>query len=201
MEKYNLILADPPWAYRVWSKKGAGSSAENHYPTMTLDQICALPVADIAAADSALFLWATFPNLPQAFEVIKAWGFQYKTVAFTWVKTCRKSPGYFVSIGHWTRANAEICLLATKGRPKRISKSVRQLIVSPVRQHSQKPDEARTRIVELMGDLPRIELFARERADGWAAWGNEVDSDMDLNPISARQEPQGSIYIPTINQQ
>jgi len=180
MEKYNIIYADPPWSYRVWNKKGNGRTAENHYPTMGIKEICALPVANIAAKDSALFLWATYPNLPEAFEVINAWGFAYKTVAFTWVKTCRKSPGYFVSLGHWTRANAEICLLATKGRPRRISKSVRQLIVSPVRGHSQKPDETRARIVELMGGLPRVELFAREKSDGWSAWGNEVDSDIVL---------------------
>jgi len=179
-ERFGIIYADPPWAYRVWSKKGMGRSAENHYPTMSIEEICALPVANIAANDSALFLWATFPTLPTAFDVIKAWGFTYKTVAFTWVKTCRKSPGYFVSLGHWTRANAEICLLAAKGNPRRVSKSVRQLIVSPLRLHSQKPDEARERIVELMGDLPRVELFAREKYAGWSAWGNEVDSDIAL---------------------
>ena len=183
MDKFSIVLADPPWSYRVWSEKGKGRSAENHYSTMSVKDICALPVADIAAKNSALFLWATFPNLPEAFEVIKAWGFTYKTVAFTWVKTCRKSPGYFVSLGHWTRANAEVCLLATKGRPQRISKSIRQLIVSPVRKHSQKPDETRARIVELMGDLPRIELFAREKVAGWAAWGNEIDPDITLEPI------------------
>ena len=160
-----------------------GRNAENHYPTMSVKEICALPVANIAAKDSALFIWATFPNLPEAFEVIKAWGFTYKTVAFTWVKTNRKSPGYFVSLGHWTRANAEVCLLTTKGSPKRISKSVRQLIVSPLRRHSQKPDETRERIVELMGDLPRIELFAREKVAGWSAWGNEVEPDISLEPI------------------
>jgi N6-adenosine-specific RNA methylase IME4 len=164
----------------MWGKKGAGSVAENHYPTMNIKEICKLPVANIAHKDAALFLWSTYPCLYEAFEIIKEWGFVYKTVAFTWVKTCRKSPGFFVSLGHWTRANAEICLLATRGNPKRISKSVRQLIVSPVRKHSQKPDEVRTRITCLMGDLPRIELFARERTDGWAAWGNEVESDITL---------------------
>ena len=183
MEKFAIVYAYPAWSYRVWSRKDMVRSVENHYPTMDIKEICALPVANIAAKDSALFLWATFPNLPEAFEVIKAWGFTYKTVAFTWVKTCRKSPGYFVSLGHWTRANAEVCLLATKGQPRRISKSVRQLIVSPVRQHSQKPDEARERIIELMGDLPRVELFAREKVAGWAAWGNEVDSDITLELI------------------
>ena len=112
MGKYSLIYADPPWLYRVWNKKGVGCTAENHYPTMKLEEICALPVASIAAKDSVLFLWVTFPNLLAAFEVIKAWGFTYKTVAFCWIKTNRKSPGYFVSLGHWTSAKPE-CDLST----------------------------------------------------------------------------------------
>jgi len=147
---------------------------------MKLHDICALPVAGIAAEDCALFLWATYPFLQDAFAVIKAWGFAYKTVAFTWVKRNRKSPGWFVGLGHWTRANAEVCLLATRGQPKRISKSVRQIIDSPVERHSKKPDEARRRIVELMGDVPRIELFAREKAGGWDVFGNEVESTIIL---------------------
>lgn len=178
--KYGIIMADPAWSYRVWCKKGVGRTAENHYPTMKLKDICALPVADISASDSALFLWATFPNLPEAFEVIKAWGFNYKTVAFVYVKRNKKSPGFFVGCGYWTRANAEVCLLATKGTPKRVSKCVRQIIDAPIGRHSEKPAETRMRIVDLMGDLPRIELFARERVDGWDCWGNEVDSDITL---------------------
>ena len=180
MKKYSVILADPAWEYRVWSKKGAGRSAESHYPTMPIEQICALPVADLADKDCALLLWVTFPVLPDAFKVIEAWGMTYKSTAFTWVKTCRKSEGYHVGMGHYTRANAEICLLATKGSPKRISKSVRQLIVSPVEEHSKKPDEVRDRVVQLFGDVPRIELFARQRADGWDAWGNETETDIIL---------------------
>ena len=179
-DKYNIILADPAWSYRVWSKKGLGRSAENHYPTMKISDICALPIADIAAKDSALFIWATYPQLQDAFDVIKAWGFTYKTVAFTWVKRNKKSPGWFVGCGYWTRANAELCLLATKGHPKRVSKSVRQIIDMPISRHSEKPAETRERIVELMGDLPRIELFAREKPCGWHVWGNEVESDITL---------------------
>ena len=178
--KFGIILADPPWEYRVWSKKGMGRSAENHYPTMTLNGICTLPVADIAAKDCVLFMWATFPNLPDAFKVIKAWGFAYKTVAFTFVKRNKKSPDYFVGLGHWTRSNAEICLLATKGKPRRVSKSVRQIIDAPIGRHSEKPAETRERIVELMGDLPRVELFAREKVEGWLSWGNEIKSDIFL---------------------
>ena len=112
--------------------------------------------------------------LPEALEVIKRWGFKYKTVAFTWIKENKKSDGYFTGMGYYTRCNPEQCLLATKGKPKRISKSVRQLIVSRLEQHSKKPDDIRNRIVKLCGDLPRIELFARQRVEGWDCWGNEV---------------------------
>ncbi len=147
---------------------------------MSTDEICDLQVADIAAESSVLFLWTTFPNLQEAFRVIEAWGFSYRTVAFVWVKRNKKAPNYFMGLGYWTRANAEICLLATKGKPKRISKSVRQIIDAPIEYHSKKPDETRERIVELMGDLPRIELFARQKTDGWDVWGNEVESDIEL---------------------
>lgn len=181
MKKYEIILADPPWAYRVWSKKGAGRTAENHYPTMRIEDIRALPVDRLAAKDCALFLWVTMPTLLEAFSVIRAWGFTYKTVAFVWIKQNRKAPSLFWGLGHWTRANAELCLLATKGSPKRRSAAVHQVIVSPVEQHSQKPDAVRERIVALMGDLPRVELFARQTAPGWDAWGNEVEPSPGLS--------------------
>jgi N6-adenosine-specific RNA methylase IME4 len=142
---------------------------------MTTDELCALPVAEIADKDCILFMWVTFPNLLDGLKVIKAWGFQYKTCGFVWLKTNRKSPGFFIGLGYWTRANAELCLIATRGHPKRISKSVRQLVASPLERHSKKPDCVRERIVELMGDVPRIELFAREQAPGWDALGNEID--------------------------
>jgi len=147
---------------------------------MNLSDICALPVSEIADKDCALFLWATYPNLREAFEVIDAWGFTYKTVAFTWVKRNKKSEGFFVGLGYWTRSNAEICLLATRGKPQRVSKSVRQVIDTPIERHSKKPNEIRNRIVDLMGDVQKIELFAREKFDGWAVWGNEVESTIEL---------------------
>jgi N6-adenosine-specific RNA methylase IME4 len=180
IKKYECLYADPPYSYRVWGKKGSGRTAENHYPTMRLQDICALPVAGIAADNSILFLWATYPQLQEAMKIIEAWSFEYRTVAFTWVKRNKKSDGWFVGLGHYTRANAEVCLLATRGRPRRVSKSVRQVIDAPIERHSKKPDEARKRIVELMGDVPRIELFAREKADGWDVFGNEVESDILL---------------------
>ena len=119
-----------------------------------------MPVADLAAPDSALFLWATFPQLPEALRLIEAWGFTYKSVAFVWLKKNKKADSWFYGLGFWTRGNAEICLLATKG--------------PPIEAHSKKPDEARDKIISLMGDLPRVELFARQTPPGWAVWGNEV---------------------------
>ena len=166
-----MIYADPPWSYR---NKGTRAAADRHYSTMSIEDIKSLPVADIAAENCVLFLWATFPMLPEALETIRAWGFDYKTAAFVWAKQNRRSPGWFWGLGNWTRSNAEICLLATKGRPERVSASVHSLIEAPVGRHSAKPKEARTRIEALMGDVPRIELFARERAPGWDAWGDEV---------------------------
>lgn len=180
MKKYSVILADPPWAFRAWSNKGMGRSAEQHYPTMGVEDIKALSVADLAAEDCVLFLWATFPMLKEAFAVIDAWGFTYKTVAFTWVKENRKSPGLFWGLGYWTRANAEVCLLATRGSPKRQSAAVHQVILSPIERHSKKPDAVRERIVALMGDVPSVELFARQETPGWDVWGNEVECSPGL---------------------
>lgn len=143
---------------------------------MGIDELCALPVADLAAPDSALFLWATFPQLPEALRLIKAWGFQYKSVAFVWLKKNKKADSWFYGLGFWTRGNAEVCLLATRGHPKRQAANVHQFIISPIREHSRKPEEAREKIVALMGDVPRVELFARQMPPGWDVWGNEVES-------------------------
>jgi N6-adenosine-specific RNA methylase IME4 len=148
---------------------------------MNGDDICRLPVASIAAKDSILFLWATFPQLPEALRVIKAWGFQYKSVAFVWLKKNKKADSWFYGLGFWTRGNCEVCLLATRGHPKRISSKVHQLIVSPREEHSKKPDAAREKIIELMGDLPKIELFARHQSNGWDVWGDEIRSDINLD--------------------
>ena len=180
MNKYQIIYADPPWQYKVYSQKGKGRSAENHYPTMSIEDICNLPVQDLASDNCVLFMWMTFPTLIEGIKVIEKWGFKYKTVAFVWIKQNKKTPSLFWGLGFWTRANAEICILATKGNPKRISAKVHQVIISPIEEHSKKPDEVRKRIVELLGELPRIELFARQKVEGWDAWGNEADSDIQL---------------------
>ena len=173
-KKYKIIYADPAWHFKTYSNKGQKRSAIRHYDTMDIDNIYDLPVKSICDDDCILFLWVIDSMLPQALEVIKRWGFKYKTVAFTWVKQNKKSEGYFTGMGYYTRCNPEQCLLATKGKIKRLSKSVRQLIVSKLEDHSKKPDSVRDRITELCGDLPRIELFARQRVKGWDCWGNEV---------------------------
>lgn len=141
---------------------------------MGIEELCALPVSEITEKDCVLFLWATF------LQLIKAWGFTYKTVAFVWLKTNKKALTWFYGLGFWTRGNAEICLLATKGHPKRQAKNIHQLIISPIEEHSKKPEEARKKIVALMGDIPRIELFARKESPGWDIWGNEVKSNITL---------------------
>ena len=141
---------------------------------MSIESISALPVSSLTDNDAILFLWVTLPLLPEALNVIRAWGFIYKTAAFVWIKQNKKSASLFWGLGHWTRANAEICLLATKGHPKRFSAKVHQVIISPVEEHSKKPDVIRKKIVELAGNLPRVELFARQATPGWDVWGNEV---------------------------
>lgn len=142
---------------------------------MTKEDIQRLPVMQIAADDSVLFLWVTAPNLIEGIELISAWGFTYKTVAFTWVKQNRKSDGLFTGMGYYTRSNAEFCLLGTRGKIlKRRSHSVSSVVLSHIEEHSKKPTAVRDKIVELFGDVPRIELFARQYADGWDCWGNEV---------------------------
>ena len=174
-KKYDIIYADPPWSYKVWSDKGDSRCAESHYPTMQKADIQRLPIERIAAKDSVLFLWVTAPCLIEGIELITAWGFTYKTVAFTWVKQNKKSDSIFMGMGYYTRANAEDCLIATRGKVlERKSHSVSSVVLSHIERHSKKPNEVRDRIVELFGDLERIELFAREYADGWDCWGNEV---------------------------
>jgi site-specific DNA-methyltransferase (adenine-specific) len=187
--RYNIIYADPPWRYRTWrmarraqqGEKWAHRHGMPPYDCLDTEDICRLPVDRLAAADCVLFLWVTYPMVPAAVEVINAWGFQYRTVAFTWVKENPSGIGFHVGMGFWTRANPEICLLAARGRPKRVSRSVRNLVISPRRDHSRKPDEVRDRIVELCGNLPRIELFARSRSDGWEAWGDAMPRKIDLS--------------------
>ena len=173
--KYKIIYADPPWQFKTFSDKGKGRSAERHYPTMTKVDIQRLPVSQIADKDSVLLLWVTAPCFEEGLELIKAWGFTYKTVGFTWVKLNKKSNKFFMGMGYYTRSNAEYCLLATRGRVlERKSHSVSSVLCSHIEEHSKKPDITRERIEELFGKIPRIELFARQYANDWDCWGNEV---------------------------
>ena len=180
-QRYPVIYADPPWEFKVYSGKGKQRSAERHYDTMTIDDIKALgeKVDRLAAEDAALFLWAVWPELPGALEVIASWGFEYKTAGFVWVKQVSETnPDPFTGMGYWTRANSEPCLLATRGSPQRDAKDVPQVIMAPVGEHSQKPDEARSRIERLLVG-PYLELFGRDPVPGWTVWGNEVEMGLE----------------------
>ena len=181
MEKYKIIYADPAWSYDDKSLNRGG--AERHYRTMSVEDIKNLQVEQLADEDCALFMWATFPKLQEALDVIKAWGFEYKTNAFVWVKRNKVADSLFWGMGRWTRSNAEVCLFAVKGKPQRVGKGVHSVIESPIDVHSKKPAETRERIVELMGDVSRVELFARQKIEGWDSWGNEVLSDVDLSGV------------------
>jgi N6-adenosine-specific RNA methylase IME4 len=181
--KYNIIYADPPWKFKVWREgmKGNRRSASRHYSVMEYKDLLDFPIRSLSSDDCALFIWVINPMLPHALDLIKHWGFEYKTVAFTWVKKNKIADSWFWGLGYWTRANAELCLLATRGSPKRINKGVHSLVETRIEEHSKKPDEVRTRIVQLCGDLPRIELFARQKTEGWDVWGNEVESSIEIN--------------------
>ena len=171
MKNYQIIYADPAWKY---NDTGSIKSIDDKYLTLDIEDLCKLPIKDLADKDCVLFMWVTFPKLKEGIKLMEEWGFKYKTVAFTWVKMNRNKPSPFVGMGMWTRSNAEICLLGVKGNPKRKNRDVQQIILSKIRKHSQKPDEVYTRIEKLMGNLPRIELFARHRRAGWDVWGNEI---------------------------
>ena len=186
-KKYQIIYADPPWKYRQGKSMGTNfqGAADAQYACMDYKDICKLPIEKISDKDSIIFLWATFPQLREALEVIKAWGFEYKTVGFVWIKVNPNQPlKEFFGIGYYTKSNAEICLLGTKGNAHKLvkSNSISQVIATPKLRHSEKPQQARDKIIQLVGDLPRIELFARQKTEGWDVWGNEVKSDIDLTP-------------------
>lgn len=176
---YKVIYADPPWQY-ISKSVPPSKEVTNHYQTMSVDAIKALPIKEITAKDSLLFLWTTFPCLPEALSVIEAWGFSYKTVGFVWVKQNKRSDSLFWGMGAYTRANAEICLIGRKGNPKIQRHDIHSVIISRVGKHSEKPIVARERIEALTGDVPKIELFARTVPDGWDVWGNEVACSIEL---------------------
>ncbi len=176
---FDLILCDPPWSYR--DKCHAGERGAGYkYPCMTSTQIAALPVERIASENCLLAMWWVGPQPREALQAVGAWGFTLKNMTgFTWHKTTKTGKDHF-GMGHWTRGNVENVLLATRGKPKRVCAGVSQLIHAPVREHSRKPDEVRDALVRLMGDVPRVELFARQKHGGWSSWGNEIESDIQL---------------------
>lgn len=188
---YGLILADPPWNY---TNQATRASTENHYPTMKPAEIKALPITDICDTPSVLFMWVTWPNLPLGLEVIDAWGFEYKTLAWTWLKTTNDGKKLRFGIGNYTRSNSEPCLLAFKrpfserlNRPLKHGEripvadhSVPSWIMSPRRKHSQKPDQQYDYINRLYPDLPKVELFARQIWPGWDAWGLDLKDGVQL---------------------
>lgn len=185
-KKYQLIYADPPWEYEFSHTR---SRAINDYPVLSKEEICAFNVKDIAEDDSVLLMWVTFPKLEWAIPVMNAWGFEYVTNAFTWIKLNKENNKPFWGMGYYTRSNAEICLLGKKGKgvPTK-SHSVNSVILHPIMEHSKKPPIIREKIIELFGDIARIELFARkedylfecEDWEGWDVWGNEVESEIKL---------------------
>ena len=181
---FPAILADPPWHFKCWSG-GGNRHPDNHYATQGEEWIASLPVASVSADDCALFLWCCNPQLPEALRVIEAWGFEYKTVAFTWAKVNKDGTG-FMGLGKWTRANSELCLLATRGHPKRLNADVPQLVLERRREHSRKPDCVRGRIERLVAG-PYLEMFARKSAPGWTVWGNETD----------KFDPSDAVLVPS----
>ena len=188
MKKYQIIYADPPWMFTGLGSKGIRSGKmrkdkpnlhrtiqlNEKYPTMSIEELKVLPIADISDENCTLFLWTTDAHLPVAIEIMRAWGFVYATIGFTWLK--KTSTGKQVCYyGYWTLKGAEICLIGRKGKPKVKNHKIRQIVEAKRREHSRKPDEIRKNIVELMGDLPRIELFARQKTKGWDVIGNGID--------------------------
>ena len=178
---FGVILADPPWQFNCWSDSDkAHGTANSHYSTMNFEDIETLPVSDLADTNCVLFMWVCWPNLPESLAIIESWGFTYKTCGFSWMKADVSTLNMFsdpvdayMGLGYWTRANSEVCLLATRGKPKRLNADVRQGIIAPRREHSRKPDGIHERIERLVAG-PYLELFARAERPGWTVWGNET---------------------------
>ena len=184
-KKYKIIYADPPWEYGNYTNIGRKTNDPKYgitpYEGMKIEKIKSLNVSEITDDNCALFLWVTYPCLEWGLELVKIWGFEYKTVAFTWVKRNKNGVGWYFGLGNYTRANAEICLLGIKGRLDRQSHRIPQICDLPLTKHSKKPNIIRERIVKLFGDLPRIELFSRTKIHGWDVWGN--DPKLELQPL------------------
>lgn len=171
---YDVVYADPPWPYRDASKNRGG--AARHYSVMTEAEIAALPVSRLARANSMLFLWATGPNLPMALRVMAAWGFGYVGVGFTWLKSNQDNT-LFMGMGHYTRSNAEFCLLGKRGKGlTRVHRGIPMAQIHPRAAHSAKPTAFRSDIARLYGEFDGVELFAREAVVGWDCWGDQIST-------------------------
>jgi len=183
MKKYQIIYADPPWKYnsRANHKTRFRGGACGHYSLMSMEEIKNLPIKKLASDNCALFLWTTFPYLEDQIKLFSHWGFKYRTLGFSWIKTNQKNGKPFFGVGYYSKSNCEVCLMGIKGKLKPVSNKVSSAVISVRREHSQKPEEVRDKIVELFGNLPRIELFARQKTEGWDVWGNEVESDINLS--------------------
>lgn len=180
-KKYKIIYADPPWFYEdkvLAGNRGAGCK----YDVMSIEDICNLPVKEIADDDCVLFIWGTWTHIKKIQQVIESWGFEYSTVGFVWIKK-NTNGTYFMGMGNRTRSNTEYCLIGKKGSLERLDGGISQIIETTPKKHSQKPDEVRTKIIKLYGDLPRIELFARTKVHGWDVWGN--DEKLNLQPLES----------------
>jgi len=181
-KKYNIIYADPPWKATESGSgiRGTSDLHKRYNGVMTIEEICAMPIQDICENNCILFLWVTFPRLLEGIKTIEAWGFKYKSLGFNWIKKNKKSDSLFWGMGYYTRQNPEICLIGVKGKMLKKSGGVHCVIESPIEEHSKKPDIIRDKIIEIVGDLPRVELFARQKTEGWDVWGNEVESNIAL---------------------
>jgi N6-adenosine-specific RNA methylase IME4 len=187
--KYDLIYCDPPWCYRDKNPMGG---CEKHYKTLRTKDLCELPIQNISAENSLLFMWATYPLLPDALRVMESWGYTYKTVAFTWIKLYKDGKTPVFGIGHYTASNAEIVLVGKRGKGlPRVNKDVSQIILAERMKHSQKPLEVIQKIDRLYGGVKKIELFCRDKQPGWDATGFDLDGTdirdflVNLSPISS----------------
>jgi site-specific DNA-methyltransferase (adenine-specific) len=186
-KKYQIIYADPPWRYNDKRVSITSDRPQKYggitYLTMTIDDLCKLPIKEIADTNCILFLWVTMPLLEDCFQIFKAWGFSYRTCGFVWVKRNKNNNDFRSGLGSYTNCNAELCLIGVKGKClERKRKDIKQIVFSSVELHSRKPIEVAKRIEMLYGNVPRIELFARNRFDGWDAWGDQL-SDTIQNKI------------------
>jgi N6-adenosine-specific RNA methylase IME4 len=204
---FGAILADPPWNFSAWASPYSKGTAQLHYRTMNDADIYEMPIAEMAAENCVLFLWACWPKIKEAFQTIDAWGFTFKTCAFCWLKADATQIQMFedeivpdMLLGYWTRSNSEVCLLAIRGKPKRINADVRQGIIAPRREHSRKPDGVHERIERLVAG-PYLELFARQKRPGWTVWGNETDKFPQERTDGSTAQPRSSGGNPRENPQ